>query len=172
MNKQTIFEGREQILPGTVSLRPLKFSTYRTYTVSPIYVIPPICFHLNRVKNGNDDILSEEHFKNSITRLGSCLYYNFYFFPNIFILSRNPVPLTKLNKIRASKYVCTYVETPCVVHNRHTVHNWYKVTRLAAYHAINQSFRTNLTEPKQWILEPGGTVIHCSELETPEVHQE
>jgi hypothetical protein len=36
--------------------------------MSPINVIPTICFHLNRVGNGNDDILPEKHFKNSKTR--------------------------------------------------------------------------------------------------------
>ncbi len=35
--------------------------------VSPINVISPICFHLNHVGNGNDDISSEEHFENSKT---------------------------------------------------------------------------------------------------------
>jgi hypothetical protein len=31
--------------------------------ISPIYVISPVCFHLNHLGNGNDDILSEEHFE-------------------------------------------------------------------------------------------------------------
>jgi hypothetical protein len=34
--------------------------------VAPVYVTSPICFHLNRVGNGNDDISSEEHFQNSM----------------------------------------------------------------------------------------------------------
>ncbi len=42
-------------------------------TLSPVYLISPICFHLNRVGNGNDDILSEEHFENSNTSRGSYL---------------------------------------------------------------------------------------------------
>jgi hypothetical protein len=35
--------------------------------ISPVIFISPICFHLNRVGNGNDDILSEEHFENTKT---------------------------------------------------------------------------------------------------------
>ncbi len=35
--------------------------------------LSPICFHLNRIGNGNDDIASEEHFENLKTRRGSDL---------------------------------------------------------------------------------------------------
>jgi hypothetical protein len=36
-------------------------------------MLSPICFHLNREGNGNDDISSEEHFENSETIRGSSL---------------------------------------------------------------------------------------------------
>jgi hypothetical protein len=41
--------------------------------VSPIIVSSPMCFHLNRVGNGDDDISSDEHFENSNTHRGSYL---------------------------------------------------------------------------------------------------
>ena len=52
--------------------------------VSPTNVISPICFHLNRMGNGNDDISSEKHFENSKTSRGSYLRTS-----NICILSRD-----------------------------------------------------------------------------------
>ncbi len=39
--------------------------------ISPINVIHPICFHLNRVRNCSDVFSSKEHFENSKTRRGS-----------------------------------------------------------------------------------------------------
>jgi hypothetical protein len=42
--------------------------------ISPINDRSPICFHLNRLGNGNDDISSEEHFENS-TKTEVLLYY-------------------------------------------------------------------------------------------------
>ncbi len=45
---------------------------------TPINVIPTICFHLNRVRNGNEDISSEKHFENSKTRRGSYLFTLLY----------------------------------------------------------------------------------------------
>ncbi len=41
--------------------------------VSPINLISSICFHLNRVGNGNDDISSDDYFDNSKTVSGSYL---------------------------------------------------------------------------------------------------
>ncbi len=35
--------------------------------ISPILVFSPICFHFNRVGNGNDNISAEEDFENSKT---------------------------------------------------------------------------------------------------------
>jgi hypothetical protein len=52
--------------------------------VSPMNVISPICFHLNRVGNGNDDITSEEHFENSKTVRGSYLDKSVVIFVKIF----------------------------------------------------------------------------------------
>jgi hypothetical protein len=46
--------------------------------VSSIYVISPICFYLNRLGNGNNDISSEEHFKNSKTSRGYNLDLQLY----------------------------------------------------------------------------------------------
>jgi len=42
--------------------------------------------------NGNNDILSEEHFENSKSSRGSYLDLIFYFCPKIWILSRDPLP--------------------------------------------------------------------------------
>jgi hypothetical protein len=48
----------------------------------------------NIVRNGNDDISSEKHLENSKTRIFSFLFTRaVHFCPNIFILSRDPVPL-------------------------------------------------------------------------------
>ncbi len=41
--------------------------------MSPVNVIPPICFQRNRMGNGNDDISSEEHLK--IRKPGEVLFY-------------------------------------------------------------------------------------------------
>ena len=49
----------------------------------------------------NDDILSEKHLENSKTRIFSFLFTRtVHFCPNIFILSRDPVPLKRLFSIR------------------------------------------------------------------------
>jgi hypothetical protein len=40
-----------------------------------VNVSSPLCFHLNRVGNGNDDITSENHFENLKTRRGTVLIY-------------------------------------------------------------------------------------------------
>jgi hypothetical protein len=41
---------------------------------TPINIISPRMFHLNRVGNGNDDISSEQHFSNS-KKSGTVLMY-------------------------------------------------------------------------------------------------
>ncbi len=53
--------------------------------VSPISVISPIFFHLNRMGNGNDNISSEEHFeiKKTVKVLTVFRPISFYFFANI-----------------------------------------------------------------------------------------
>jgi hypothetical protein len=44
-------------------------------SMGPINVSSPICFHLNRVGNGNDDISTEEHSENSKTRKDTTVIY-------------------------------------------------------------------------------------------------
>jgi hypothetical protein len=46
----------------------------KSVDISPENASSSLCFHLNRVGNGNDDISSEEHFENSKTRRGSTYY--------------------------------------------------------------------------------------------------
>jgi hypothetical protein len=43
--------------------------------ISPINVSSPICFHLNRMGNDNDNISPEEYFENSKTSRGTVLIY-------------------------------------------------------------------------------------------------
>jgi len=42
--------------------------------ISPINVCSPICFHLNRVENGNADISVEEHLEN-LKPVEALIYY-------------------------------------------------------------------------------------------------
>ncbi len=55
--------------------------------VSPINDLSPICFHLNCVGNGNDDIPSDDHFENLKTNRGSYLDLEVVIFVKIFDLS-------------------------------------------------------------------------------------
>ncbi len=104
MNKQTIFEGRSQILLFSAAFecsllailktilelaawanrnqefsqstnRKLRGPQRNAVDVSPIIVIFPICFPLNRLELGNDDISSEEHFEHSTTSRGTVLIW-------------------------------------------------------------------------------------------------
>jgi hypothetical protein len=100
MNKHALFEGRNKILlflcgprMEIKSLHSETIGTTRTkrnsVEISSINVRSPICFHLNRLGNGNDDIL---HFENS-KKPGVVLIYYYrtdYFCPNI-LNSRDPV---------------------------------------------------------------------------------
>ncbi len=52
--------------------------------ICPINVSPPICFHLNRVGNGKDDISSKEHFRNSKISRRSHLHKELSIFVHIF----------------------------------------------------------------------------------------
>jgi hypothetical protein len=62
--------------------------------ISPINVVSPICFHLYRIENGNDDISSEEHFESSKISKRTYIYLEpLIFCPYIWILSRKSVPL-------------------------------------------------------------------------------
>ncbi len=47
--------------------------------ISPINVSSPICFYLNCVANGNNDISSEKHFEHSKARRGILLLELFIF---------------------------------------------------------------------------------------------
>ncbi len=74
-------------------------------TRTAINVIFLICFYLNPVGNGNDDISSEAHFENSKTSTGSYLGLQaVIFLTNIWILSRDPVPL----KLHEDPKTCTW----------------------------------------------------------------
>ncbi len=63
---------------------------------SPIISFSPKCFHLNRVENWNKDSSTETHFKRPKTSRGPYLNLEIYlyFCQNIWVLSRDPVPLT------------------------------------------------------------------------------
>ncbi len=63
-------------------------------------VISPLCFQLNRLKNGNDYIFSEEQFEKSKTRKDSYFCLQLVIFcPTILIISRDPVLLNRLGDI-------------------------------------------------------------------------
>jgi hypothetical protein len=54
-------------------IEPIRSEEDRKEIQYIIYVISPLCFHLNRVGNGNDDISPEENFEHSKTSSGSYL---------------------------------------------------------------------------------------------------
>ena len=53
--------------------RKQRGSQRNSVVISPINVSSPICFHLNRMGNDNDNISSEEYFENSKTIRGICV---------------------------------------------------------------------------------------------------
>ncbi len=122
MNKKTIFEGRVGILlflRGSQTVFEQFWKLYwsknneqkesRVYTVNQLETpwtakkfkryVSNKCYS-SKMWNGNDDILSEEYFKNSKTRRGSYLLREMW---NIWILSRDPVPIMPVLSVLQNK---------------------------------------------------------------------